>query len=179
MSAAPTIGSDDVPDGRAGCDREPVDSERIRTWRSESSPEIRGRARRLRGRFDLAEDALWQRLRGRRLHGAKFRRQHPVGPFIVDFVCLDAGPIVEVDGAIHQRPAVAEHDAGRDGWLRGRGFHVLRLPTTLIRDDLNVALTAITVALKRAGGRQHPEPRRDRRPRPLNLSPPQPPSCPE
>jgi very-short-patch-repair endonuclease len=67
---------------------------------------------------------LWELLRGRRLHGAKFRRQQPIGPYIVDFYCEEARLVVEADGAPHvPRPA---HDVLRDRWLETMGLTVLR-----------------------------------------------------
>jgi very-short-patch-repair endonuclease len=72
-----------------------------------------------------AESHLWQELRGNKL-GAPFRRQHAIGPFIVDFVCLAAWLIVEVDGGIHQEIGQAEYDGGRTHELQEDGFLVLR-----------------------------------------------------
>jgi very-short-patch-repair endonuclease len=72
-----------------------------------------------------AENHLWQELRGNKL-GAPFRRQHAIGPFIVDFVCLAARLIVEVDGGIHQEIGQAEYDGGRTHELQEDGFLVLR-----------------------------------------------------
>jgi len=73
---------------------------------------------------------LWQMLRGRQVMQAKFRRQHPIGPFIVDFFCQDARLVVEADGApLFPRPL---RDRRRDAWLTAAGFVVLRLPNHLI-----------------------------------------------
>jgi very-short-patch-repair endonuclease len=81
-------------------------------------------ARALRANQTEAEARLWRMLRDRRLAGAKFRRQAPVGPYIADFVCLAAKPIVELDGGQHAENA--EADASRTAWLEDRGFRVLR-----------------------------------------------------
>ncbi len=70
-----------------------------------------------------AERALWRILRAKRFDGFKFRRQAPLGRYIADFVCLEKRLIVEADGGQHNESA---HDAARDAWLRGQGFHVLR-----------------------------------------------------
>jgi very-short-patch-repair endonuclease len=67
---------------------------------------------------------LWELLRGRRLAGAKFRRQHPIGPFVVDFFCADARLVVEADGAPHLRDRA--RDVARDHWLESLGLTVLR-----------------------------------------------------
>lgn len=71
-----------------------------------------------------AERVLWYRLRAGRLTQYKFRRQHPVGRYIVDFVCRSHRLIVEVDGSQHLDSA---HDAERDAWLHSQDFRVLRV----------------------------------------------------
>ena len=81
-------------------------------------------ARTLRADSTDAERRLWYYLRARRTAGAKFRRQHPIGPYIVDFVCVDSRLIVEVDGGQHQENA--RYDNKRDRVLHSRGFLVLR-----------------------------------------------------
>jgi very-short-patch-repair endonuclease len=84
----------------------------------------RDRARRLRRDQTDAEATLWEALRDRRLEGWKWRRQAPVGPFIVDFLCLEAAVVVELDGGVHaERP---DRDARRDAYLRAKGLQVLR-----------------------------------------------------
>jgi len=93
----------------------------------------------------VAERRLWAVLRGRRLDGWKFRRQHPVGPNVVDFACLEAGLVVELDGAIHQ--AQADYDAARDAYLAACGFTVLRLPNELVLEWLPEVIAAIRAAL--------------------------------
>jgi len=82
------------------------------------------RARQLRAASTEAERALWHLLRGRRLAGLKFRRQQPLGPFIVDFFCTEAGLVVEADGPIHLARAL--EDRARDAWRDASGFQVLR-----------------------------------------------------
>ena len=79
-------------------------------------------ARHLRGSTTDAESRLWQRLRRRQIGGFRFRRQVPIGPYIVDFACLENRLIVEVDGGQHS-PDV---DSSRDACLSGRGFAILR-----------------------------------------------------
>jgi very-short-patch-repair endonuclease len=88
-------------------------------------------ARTLRRRATLTERRLWALLRDRRLDGLKFRRQVPVGPYVLDFVCLAHRLIVEADGPFHD-PA---HDALRDQWLITQGFHVLRFTNNEILGD--------------------------------------------
>ena len=85
------------------------------------------RARELRRALTLPEVILWQALRGRRLDGIRFRRQHPVGPYILDFYCEDAKLAVEVDGSGHEHPDQARHDDRRTAWLGLRGIAVMRI----------------------------------------------------
>ena len=82
-------------------------------------------ARELRKSATEAERRLWQRLRRRQLNGFKFRRQRPVGPYVCDFVCLEASVVVELDGSQHVTQA--PYDANHDAFLRSRGFRVLRI----------------------------------------------------
>jgi very-short-patch-repair endonuclease len=79
-----------------------------------------------------AEEMLWRELRARRLDGHKFRRQVPLGPYVADFICLEARLIVELDGAPHDDPAQRAHDARRTAWLASQGFRVLRFPNDLL-----------------------------------------------
>jgi len=81
------------------------------------------RARQLRFDQTDAERRLWSALRSRRLAGYKFRRQRPIGPFIVDFVCIAHRLIIEADGGQY---ADNEADERRTAWLQKRGWHVIR-----------------------------------------------------
>ncbi|MBV8657196.1 MAG: endonuclease domain-containing protein [Burkholderiales bacterium] len=80
-------------------------------------------AKALRQNMTDAEQLLWRHLRAHRLTGQKFRRQQPIGPYIVDFVHFDARVIVEADGGQHLE---SQSDAERDAWLQQQGFAVLR-----------------------------------------------------
>jgi len=71
-----------------------------------------------------AESLLWERLRGRRLGGYKFRRQHPLGPFIADFYCAESHLVVEIDGDIHDRQV--EQDQARTNQFELYGYRVIR-----------------------------------------------------
>jgi len=82
------------------------------------------RARQLRKNLTDTERFVWGKLRGRRFAGFKFRRQMPIGRYVVDFVCLARRLIVELDGGQHLEQA--EHDAARTSWLESEGFEVLR-----------------------------------------------------
>ena len=82
------------------------------------------KARALRGQQTDAEKRLWSRLRRKQVAGARFRRQMPVGPYIVDFACPSARLIVEVDGGQHGSDS--KPDTRRDAWFHARGWRVLR-----------------------------------------------------
>jgi very-short-patch-repair endonuclease len=106
------------------------------------------RASLLRRQMTLPEVVLWQVLRGRRLKGLRFRRQHPMGPYILDFYCPSACLAVEVDGIAHDFVEQAIHDARRDAWLNDRGVRVLRVQArdVLDEDGLEGVLMAIADA---------------------------------
>ena len=107
--------------------------------REESSALAQQRARRLRTELTISEKTLWGALRGRQL-GYRFRRQEPIGPFIVDFACLSRRLVVEVDGSHHDW---LESDATRDAFLRRQGFRVLRFDNRAVAMQLDNTLGAI------------------------------------
>ena len=86
--------------------------------------EMLGHARTLRRQASDAEMVLWKQLRARRMKGYKFRRQVVIGQYIVDFVCLQAGLIIEADGGQHVKQK--RYDNRRTQFLESRGFTVLR-----------------------------------------------------
>ena len=102
---------------------------------------IRLRARELRQQMTPAEAALWERLRRKQLGGLKFRRQHPIGRFIVDFYCPSARLIVEVDGKIHDYQK--RQDAARDAFLTQRGYRVLRFRNEAVLQNIEMVLDEI------------------------------------
>ncbi len=113
----------------------------------------RDRARRLRDEQTPAEARLWEALRDRRLEGWKWRRQAPVGPFIVDFACLEAKLAIELDGGIHVQRA--DRDARRDAYLTARGLQVLRFWNTEVVEDLErVAWTILKACRESEPGRR-------------------------
>jgi len=93
------------------------------------------RAREFRRAPTEAEDFVWQELRGRAFQSLKFRRQFPLGNYIVDFVCLERRLIIELDGGQHNEPADRQYDAARDAWLRSQGFRVLRFWNNDVFED--------------------------------------------
>jgi very-short-patch-repair endonuclease len=98
------------------------------------------RARIMRREPTPAERVLWQALRDKQLHGLKFRRQVPLGPYIVDFYCSAARLVVEVDGVVH---ADSTTDPVRDEWLRAQGLHVLRFWNDEVLKNLDGVLIVI------------------------------------
>jgi very-short-patch-repair endonuclease len=90
------------------------------------TPEITARARKLRGDPTDAEQKLWWVLRCRQIDGLKFRRQHPSGPYVLDFYCSAIRLAIEVDGGQHNDQVERLRDERRTGWLASRGVTVLR-----------------------------------------------------
>jgi very-short-patch-repair endonuclease len=104
------------------------------------------RARALRREETPAERELWRWLRGRKLEGAKFRRQQPLGPFVVDFFCQEAWLVVEADGASHFPTPVRDHT--RDLWLAAAGITVLRFENCQILHHTAAVLERIRKAIQ-------------------------------
>ena len=98
-------------------------------------------ARMLRQRSTEAERVLWRKLRDRQLEGYKFRRQQPVGPYIVDFVSFEKGIIIELDGGQHATNR--DRDEERDAWLRSEGFQIIRFWNNDIFENLEGVLEII------------------------------------
>ena len=92
------------------------------------------RAKQLRRNATDAEQKLWRHVRNRQLGGHRFRRQQPLGPYIVDFVCLELKLIVEVDGGQHA--GQVDRDEERTAWLESQGFRVLRLWNTQVLTEI-------------------------------------------
>ena len=101
------------------------------------------RARRLRSGQTLAERRLWERLR---LLAIRFRRQAPIGPYVVDFACHSARLVIEVDGGIHGRTDVAVRDLERDAWFATQGYRVLRISNRRVFEDQDSVLAEIAKA---------------------------------
>jgi very-short-patch-repair endonuclease len=115
-------------------------------WRAPQP--VQARARQLRREMTPAESALWERLRDRQLEGAHFRAQHAVDRFIVDFICVKARLVVEVDGDGHAERAQADYDLERTAWLAAqRRYRVLRFDNAQVMGDLDRVVAAIRAAL--------------------------------
>ena len=100
------------------------------------------RARQLRKRMSPTEIRLWRVLR-LRPEGLKFRKQHPFGPFVLDFYCKAAGLAIEVDGLAHDFESTVGRDHRRDQWVREKGVETLRIPAEEVRTDLEGVLVHI------------------------------------
>ena len=108
------------------------------------------RARHLRRAMTPPEVALWLRLRARRPGLPAFRRQHPFGPYILDFYCARLNLAVEIDGLIHGTGDARAHDARRDAWLRSQGVEILRYPAAdVLADADEVASSIWTLVMSR------------------------------
>ena len=97
-------------------------------------------AKALRSRMTDTEKLLWRHIRARRLANGKFKRQQPIGPYIVDFVSFKYRLVVEVDGGQHQDN---ETDRLRDAWLKARGYQVLRFWNNEVLTELPAVLERI------------------------------------
>jgi very-short-patch-repair endonuclease len=91
---------------------------------------------------------MWRWLRDRRFSAYKFRRQHPFGPYILDFFCVEAFPDVELDGGQHGHPETRTRDEERDRWLAARGLRVQRFWNSRLRWDKDAIRSAIWDALQ-------------------------------
>ena len=89
---------------------------------------------------------MWALLRGRRL-GVKFRRQHPIGPYVADFACVSARLVVEIDGDTH----IAAYDEHRDRWLESRGWRVMRVFVQQVDEGPDDVAAMIRMELEQPG----------------------------
>ncbi|MDA0815849.1 MAG: DUF559 domain-containing protein [Chloroflexi bacterium] len=116
------------------------------SFTSETPPSAAlARARQLRRVSTDAERRLWSILRSRQVGGHKFRRQQPIGPFIVDFVCPEQRVIIEADGDGHAWQV--QQDRRRDEWLANRGYRVLRFSNLQLLKEADGVVAAILGAL--------------------------------
>jgi len=94
-----------------------------------------------------AEMKLWQELRNHKFKGLKFRRQHPIGRFIVDFYCHEKRLVVEVDGSIHDLTEVKERDEGREEELKNFGLTIIRFTNGEIEYDIENVLNKLKMKI--------------------------------
>jgi len=100
------------------------------------------KAKALRQNMTLVELRMWDELRARNL-GVKFRRQHPIGPYIADFACVSAKLVVELDGDTH----VDSYDDERDRWMEARGWRVMRVVLHEVDSDIQSIVESIKLEL--------------------------------
>ncbi len=117
------------------------------------------KARELRGQMTEAESSLWQHFKGRRFQGFKFRRQRPLGPYILDFVCLEAGLVIEIDGGQHSDQQA--YDLARTALIESQGLTVIRFwnhevmnETPAVLEKIWQTLQALTPTLSRTQERE-------------------------
>lgn len=108
-----------------------------------AKPKTFENARLLRNALTEAENLLWHNLRNRKLAGAKFRRQHPMNQFIVDFYCAHSKLALEVDGEIHHSKESSEHDENRTYELEQLGIKVIRFSNNQVLNAIDEVLTEI------------------------------------
>ena len=100
-------------------------------------------ARRLRRALSPPEARLWSRLRQRTAGLPAFRRQHPIGPYVLDFYCAKARLAIEIDGMSHDVGNRPERDHHRDAWLEARGVTMMRIPAGELTKSIDEAVDAI------------------------------------
>ena len=109
----------------------------------EAPKQTRKRAKELRQRMSLPEVLLWRELRRRQLDGLHFRKQHPIGPYVLDFYCDEVKLAVEVDGEGHSFGSRPIQDQVRDSWLDREGIRTLRLSAKYVLKEMQFALETI------------------------------------
>lgn len=112
------------------------------------NPVTTSRARTLRGEITNAERVLWRAIRSRQVQGNRFRRQHPIGPYIADFACIEQKLVIELDGGQHQDRQA--HDKQRDAFIKTKGWRVLRFWNNDVLDNLDGVLLTIVEDLSHA-----------------------------
>ena len=116
---------------------------------------MRTHARDMRQAPTGAEARVWRWLRDRRFDGYKFRRQVPVGPYILDFYCAELQLAVELDGVQHGTPCMSDYDSARTLFLRRRGIELVRMPNELTRGDGDAGAGCIRIAITQIRSRQN------------------------
>ncbi|PYQ27208.1 MAG: hypothetical protein DMF56_20755 [Acidobacteria bacterium] len=123
------------------------------------SKHMRDRARQLRQSATLSERRMWNWLRNRSFSGFKFRRQVPVGRYVLDFYCASLKLAIELDGHQHDMLGVVLHDDQRTAYLQSRGIEVVRIENELLAKDAEMAEAIIEYAIaQRIRNRPSPGP---------------------
>ena len=144
LSPPPSAGEGQPAEGRQG--EGPFPHRRL----NPVEPRLRDFAREQRSAMPRAEEMFWREVRAGRLHGTKWKRQVPITPYVVDFLCASARLIVELDGPPHDTPERRAKDAARDARLRAKGFHVLRFSNDLVIGGLPIVIKGVLAALREA-----------------------------
>jgi very-short-patch-repair endonuclease len=105
--------------------------------------------RELRKAPTRAEDVLWESLRRCQLQGRKFRRQHSIGSYVVDFYCPAERLVVEVDGSVHQTPGAQARDQDRDNVMAGLAIAVIRVSNDEVFNQIDLVLSQIAGCFSR------------------------------
>jgi very-short-patch-repair endonuclease len=121
-----------------------------------ASPEIHRRAKELRKQMTPAEKILWEILKGKSVGGFKFRRQHPIKTFIVDFYCHELKLVIELDGEIHDQPDQVDYDLGRTYELEELGLKVIRFKNDQVINGVFKVLEEIRLLLPHPDSRSDP-----------------------
>ncbi len=114
--------------------------------RGKTDPATVLKARLVRSQMTVCEGILWDALRDGRLNGMKFRRQHPFGPFVLDFFCVKSQLAIELDGNIHDQPGQVDYDRERTTYLEEHGLHVLRFRNKEVIEKMDEVLQKILKA---------------------------------
>jgi len=120
--------------------------EAMADWRTKptsSTQATKSFARGLRRQLTLPEGLLWRALKGGQFHGHKFRKQHPIGPYVLDFYCHELRLAVEVDGGSHSMGDRPVRDEQRDRWLAENGVRCIRLSASMILEDVDDAIRTL------------------------------------
>jgi very-short-patch-repair endonuclease len=111
--------------------------------RLHNNERVADRRRELRHRLTPAEATLWKAIKNSQLDGRKFRRQHSVGPYILDFYCVEESLAIELDGEIHKNDFVLMKDAVRSMYLKSLGIRVVRFENFLVFQEIDAVLQHI------------------------------------
>ncbi len=106
-------------------------------------PESKENRKQLRKNLTPAEAFLWKQLQGKKLVGRKFRRQHGIDKFIVDFYCASENLVIELDGEVHMNPAAEEYDSERTKHLENLGLTLIRFENKMVFENLSSVLKEI------------------------------------
>jgi very-short-patch-repair endonuclease len=115
-------------------------------------------AKRLRAEATPSEQRLWAALRDRNFHGRKFRRQQPMGPFVLDFWCAEERLAVEIDGSVHDDPEQERLDRERQTMIESLDIRFVRVPAELVANDTKAALAMVAAKFKQNARTEIPLP---------------------